>query len=139
MAKKHYEINNATKQVLAVVEKLTDAETKAVKKYLDLGYVLVAQEQPKKKKATEEEQKANPKSEINIQKYLKANATAEQQKKYWDLYNRQAKDKETKQPVFYKTDSKNGKFKKGDPKPVGHIGTLRWFKETFPEYYNNNK
>ena len=135
MAKKHYEVNNATKKIIVDMEKVTEKELKIVKNYLELGYESVEVEKPKTKKATEEEKKANPFSEQNIQKFLKANGTADQNKTYWDLYNKQAKDKETKQPVFYKTDSKPaGKFKKGDPKPVGHIGTLRWFKAEFPNY-----
>lgn len=134
MAKKHYEVNNTTKQVFVDMVKVTEAEKKVIKNYLDLGYVSVAIEKPKTKKATEEEKKANPFSEQNIQSFLKSKGTAEQNKKYWDLYNQQAKDKVTKQPTFYKTNSKDGRFKAGDPKPVGHIGTLRWFKAEFPNY-----
>lgn len=137
MSKKHYEVNNANKQIRACIELLTDAELKIVKNYISLGYELVGTEKPKKEKATPEEQKNNPLSAVNVQKYLKANATAEQQEQYWKLYNKQAKDKKTKELVFYKNDdTKNKKYKAGDPKPVGHIGTIRWFKETFPEYCN---
>lgn len=145
--KKHYTIDNDYKQVKAIVADITEREKKEIKNYIDLGYTLIPQDRPKKKKQTEEEKKANPFSQKNIQNYLENNATKEQQKQYWNIYNEQAIDKKTQQPAVYKTDSKEEKdkagniiyekgqkFKKGDPKPKGHIATLQWFKIEFPDY-----
>ena len=146
--KKHYTIDNDNKLVKAIVIDLTEKEKKEVKNYIDLGYNLVPQERPKRiildkeerekrNKQKEEEKKKNKFSEMNVQAFLKQKATQEQQKEYWKLYNEQAKDKKTGLPAVYKTDSKENsttQFKKGDPKPKGHIATLQWFKTTFPDY-----
>ena len=150
MAKKtqHYTVDNKNKIVRAYIARLTEKEKKEIKNYLDLGYTLIAEEEPVKRTLTKEEreeeqkqkekeQKENPFSEINIQKFLKEKATQEQQKNYWELYNEQAKDKKTNLPAVYKTDSKKNskkQFKAGDPKPKGHIATLQWFKTEFPNY-----
>lgn len=139
--KKHYEIDNNRRLVKAIIVSLTEREKKEIKNYIDLGYNLVPLEKEKKPKLTEEEKqkqkKENPFSEQNIQAFLKKNASEEQQKEYWKLYNTQGKDSKTGLPLVYKTDSKENsrvKFKKGDPRPKGHIATLQWFKKTFPEY-----
>lgn len=135
--KKHYTIDNENKIVRAIIVDLTEKEKKEIRNYLDLGYTLSEVEKPKKQKATEEEKEKNPFSEKNIQAFLKDNATKQQQEAYWELYNEQAKDKATGKPAVYKTDSKKGSakvFKKGDPKPKGHIATLQWFKQTFKDY-----
>ena len=135
--KKHYTIDNANKIVKAIIVDLTEREKKEIKNYIDLGYILSAEEKPKKIKPTAEEQAKNPFSEKNIQAFLKENGTKAQQEKYWEIYNEQAIDKKTGLPAVYKTDSKptsTKKFKKGDAKPKGHIATLQWFKNTFPTY-----
>lgn len=135
--KKHYTIDNDNRLVKAIVVDLTEKEKKEVKNYIDLGYTLYAEDRPKKKKLTDEEKAKNPFSEKNIQAFLKQNGTQEQQKEYWRLYKEQATDKKTGLPAVYKTDSKKNsatQFKKGDPKPKGHIATLQWFKNEFPNY-----
>ena len=135
--KKHYVVDDTNKIIRAVIVDLTEKEKKEIKNYLDLGYTLVAVEKPKKERPTEEEQAKNPFSEKNIQAFLKEKATKEQQDEYWKLYKEQANDKKTGLPAVYKTDSKpnsKNKFKKGEPKPKGHIATLQWFKTTFPNY-----
>ena len=144
MAQVHYTIDNDKLTVNAVVELLNDKEMKLVKKYVALGFKLVpvAKAKPQRKSAEEREaekaakaaeQAKKPFAEVNIRKYLKEKGTAEQRKHYEKLYNEQAKDK-SGNPVFYKTDSKEGKFKKGEPKKRGHINTLSWFRSEFPDY-----
>ena len=144
MAQVHYTIDNDKLTVNAVVELLNDKEMKLVKKYVALGFKLVpvAKAKPQKRtaeeKAEEEAEKArkqaeNPFSEVNVKKFLEENGTAAQKKEYYRIYNEQAKDKNGN-PVFYKTDSKEGKFKKDEPKKKGHIATISWFKKEFPDY-----
>ena len=144
MAQKHYTIDNEKQNVYVVMELVNDKELKLVKKYIKLGYTLIPVEKEKRiyktkeQKQAEEKEKAElaakkPFSEVNVQTYLEENGTAAQKKKYYEMYNEQAHDKNGN-PVYYKTDSPDGKFKKGEPKKKGHIATLSWFKEEFPKY-----
>lgn len=138
MAVKHYEVDNINHIVKAVVVKLSEKELKEIKNYVALGYTLVNIEPPKKKKVTEEDKKNNPFSEQNVKKYLEEHGTEKQKADYYKIYNTQAKDKKTNMPAVYKTNSKDQqKFKAGDPKPKGHIATLQWFKNEFPNYPEN--
>ena len=70
-------------KVYAVITKLTDKETKEVKKYIELGFQIVAEE-PKKLTKEEKKEKAaankaekqkkskeNPYSKENVEKFLK--------------------------------------------------------------------
>lgn len=132
--KKHYTVDNTSKLVKAIIADLTEKEKKEVKNYMDLGYTLIPEERPKKKQLTEEEKAKNPFSEKNIQAFLKENGTKAQIDNYWKIYNEQAIDHKTGMPLVYKTNSKNGKFKKGEPRTKGHIATIVWFKKEFPKY-----
>ena len=158
MAKKHFEISG--KKVIAEVEKLTEKELNAVKNFLALGYELI--EKPKEEKSREVK---NTKLTFEeVKKYVEENGTEEQKKAYWEKFNTQSKNKNG-ELLFYENDvfeveeyfttEENGKTKrhtkvvrdsngekiiihrKGEKRINGHIGTLRWFSETFPEYYNS--
>lgn len=125
----HYEAKLKEKIVVAEIEKLTDAELKAVKNYMALGFEMQPLVKTKKKVeiASEEEKLKNPYSTTNVRKYLAEEGTKAQQEKYWELYNEKTEN-------IYKKDSKDGKHKKGDARVKGHVYTLKWFKETFPGY-----
>lgn len=130
--KEPYRIDNENKIVYAIVERLKGKSLQRVKNLIALGYALVPEEPPKKAK-----KEASLLTEKNIQAFLKEKGTKEQQNKYWELYNEQAKDQKTGLPAVYKTDStakSKGTFKKGEPKPKGHVATLAWFKNTFPNH-----
>ena len=144
MAMEHYTIDNDKKKIFAIMELANDKDLKLIKKYLAVGYELVPVERKKRTIKTKEEKEAerlekqakrelNKFSEMNIRKYLDEKGTAKQRKEYERLYNEQAKDKNGN-PVFYKTNSKDGRFKVGEPKRRGHIATLTWFKKEFPNY-----
>ena len=57
MAKKtqHYTVDNKNKIVRAYIARLTEKEKKEIKNYLDLGYTLIAEEEPVKRTLTKEE------------------------------------------------------------------------------------
>lgn len=146
--RKNFEVNHEEKKVIVKVGKLTDEEMAIVKQYKDLfGYEIVPYVEPKKeKKETKPEWKAEA-----IQEWLKKNGTEEQNKKYWELFNGQAKDENGIPLVYkynvYKKDNKNKLVyddngnkillhKKGEPRKKGHIATLYWFKKEFKEYPN---
>ena len=133
-AKKHFEVDNSAKKVYAIVASLTEKETKEVKTLLDLGFQLVIQEKEAKKKLSKEEKEALPFGEKKIQAFLKDKP--EMYKIYMEKYNAPAIDSKTGDVKRYKTDSKTGKYKKGDVMKRGHIATLHWFKEQFPNYPN---
>lgn len=113
--------------IYADITKLTERDKKKIRTYLDLGYTIEEVKAPKQEAKPEWTEKA-------IRDYLKKNATKEQQEKYNSLYNAPQIDKDTNQPKTYKNNSKDGKHKKGDIKPKGHIATLSWFKKEFPDY-----
>ena len=130
----NYEIKG--NQIIAKMDKLTQNEIKEIKNYVSLfGYSLVNYVAPKltkaekeeNKKRLAEEQKNNPRSKQNIEKYLKNNGTEEQKKKFKDIQNEIATD-EQGNPKTYK----NGK-----PIKKGFMGAYRYFKEQFPEYFEN--
>lgn len=128
---KHYEINNNTKTISANMGILNDKDLKIIKNYVAIGYTLNPIEPEKKvvKIATDEERAKNPYSAVNIQKYLEEEGTDKQKADYWKLYNAPLKNN-----ACYQKDSKDGKHKAGEPRFKGHVGTLKWFKESFPDY-----
>lgn len=135
--RKYYTVDYEKEIIKVVIERLTEKQIKEVKNFKDLGFKIIPVEPPKKKKPTEEEKIKNPFSEKNIKKFLEDKGTKDQLKKYFEIYNQQAIDKETGFPAVYKSNSKPNspkKFKIGDPKPKGHIATLQWFKTEFPNY-----
>ena len=137
-SKKHYKINRKANTIEAVISELNEKDIKDIKICTQLGMTFIPIEPEPKIKLTKEEQekkrKENPFSEINVQNYLKEYATPKQQKAYFDIYNQQARDGKTKEPLFYKNDSADGKHKEGEPKVKGHIAGLSWFKKEFPNY-----
>lgn len=139
---KHYKVNNETKTITVNMVSLEEEEIKVLKNYIAFGYTVIANESKKKevKIASKEEKALNPYSAMNIQKYLKEEAGIneiegdENKGKayidiYWDLYKAPLKS-----GAVYQNDSEDGMFKKGEPRVKGHVGTLRWFKTTFPDY-----
>lgn len=135
--KEPYRIDNDNRIVYAIVERLKGKSLQRVKTLIDLGYALIPEEPPKKVKKED-----SLLTEKNIQEFLKVKATKEQQDTYWEKYNEQATDKKTGRPAVYKTNStakSKGTFKKGEPKPKGHVATLAWFKNTFPNYEKDMK
>ncbi len=154
----NYVVDNEEKKVYAKIGKLKEKEMKEVLNYQTFGFEVIPYEEPKK-----EPKDTNPKLTAEaVQKYLKENGTKEQQNEYWKIYNEQATNEEGK-PLFYKNNvyktetietgdlDENGKpktktkrvkdengnpiilHKKGEQRTKGHIATLHWFKETFPE------
>lgn len=135
MAKeKNYWVSN--NEVHAVVMKLTEKETKEVRKYIDLGFKLV-QEQPKvkTKEEKEDEKKNNPYSKVNVEKFLQSL----EDKKYWEEYqkryheqagtNRTQKDKATGEIKVIPDEPKV--LKSGKPKEKGFANCIGWFKANF--------
>lgn len=120
---KHFEVVNGV--VYADIAKLTEKELATVKNYKELGYEVL--EKVAEKKEPKEDFKAE-----NVQKWLKKNATEEQQAKYWELFNKPYIDKKTGKQVILKKDGKTGK--KGTPRVCGHVATLSWLSETFEEF-----
>lgn len=130
----NYEIKG--NQIIAKMDRLTQKEIKEIKNYVSLfGYTIVNYEAPKLTKAEKEEnkkllaekQKNNPHSKQNLEKYLKENGTEEQKKRFKDIQNEIATD-EQGNPKTYKN---------GNPIKKGFIGAYRYFKEEFPEYFEN--
>lgn len=120
---KHFEVVDG--KVIAEIAKLTEKELATVKNYKELGYDVIEKVVPKKQ----------PKKEFKaeeVQKWLKKNATEEQQAKYWELFNKPYISKKTGQQVILKKDGKTGK--KGTPRVCGHVATLSWLSETFEEF-----
>lgn len=104
--------------VYARVKDLTEEELRAVKNYKALGYELKETKEKIKKPVNEKYTKSA------VKKFLEEHGTKEQIKKYDELYNA---------PVMQ--DGKPKTLKDGKTVKVkGHIGTLAWFKKTFPEY-----
>ena len=120
-------------QIIAKMDKLTPKEIKEIKNYVSLfGYTIENYVAPKltkeeKEKRLAEEQKTNPRSKQNIEKYLKDNGTEEQKKRFKEIQEEIATDEEGNQKTY-----KNGK-----PIKKGFMGAYRYFKEQFPEYFEN--
>lgn len=142
---KHYEVNNETKVINARMELLSENDIKVLKNYVAFGYTINAVEQKKKKVeiASDEEKALNPYSAMNIQRYLKEvagiNEIEGDKNKgkayidiYWELYKEPLKN-----GAVYKKDSADKMFKAGEPRVKGHVGTLKWFKDTFADYVNS--
>lgn len=144
-SKKHYIVNQNNYTVEAVLEELTAKDKKDIKDLRELGFKFILKEKTPEPKLTPEQElekrKNNPFSEMNVKKYIEANASKEQKAEYQKLYNEQAKDSKTGMPLFYKKDTPDGKHKAGEPRVKGHIATLGWFKKEFPNYEEsfNNK
>ena len=118
---------------------LNDKDLKIIKNYVAIGYTLNPIEPVKKevKIATEEEKAKNPYSALNIQRFLSEKAGKNEDGKpyidiYWELYK-----KPLKSGACYKDDSADGMFKAGQPRVKGHVGTLKWFKDTFEGYVDS--
>lgn len=123
-------------EIHAVILKLTEKETKEVKKYIDLGFKLVVK-QPvaKTKEEKAAEQKANPYSKENVEAFLKGL----KDQKYWETYyaryneqagtNRKQKNKDT--GVVESIADEPKYLKDGNPKLKGYANCIGWFKENF--------
>lgn len=142
---KHYKIDG--NKIIANVKSLTEAELKAVKNYISLGFELVEGAiKTEKKKANEDY------TEEIVRKNVDEYGTKEEKKTYEDLYNKPVIDKNTGKKKVYENDvydydivvnngkttrktkyDENGnkiiKHKKGEEKKQGHIATLKWYKE----------
>ncbi|MBP3708506.1 MAG: hypothetical protein J6J36_07955 [Clostridia bacterium] len=123
-------------EIHAVILKLTEKETKEVKKYMDLGFKLVVKEPVvKTKEEKAEEQKANPYSKENVEAFLKSL----DDKSYWTTYearyneqagtNRMQKNKKTGKVEKIADEPKY--LKSGEPKKKGFANCIGWFKENF--------
>ena len=146
---KHYRVDG--KKVIANIGALTEQEMSAVKNYIALGYEVVEG----KVKVDNDGEVKKEWTEKSIREYIEKNGTEEQKKTYNDLYNKPTNDKATYKNDVYKTeefedvdgkkhkitvyDDKGNKIilhAKGEPRKQGHVGTLAWFKKTFPKYPN---
>ena len=106
------------KKIIANVSLLNEKELTAVKNYMALGYTL--EEYVKPKKQPNEKFKA-----ATIQKWLDDNGTKAQKEKYWEIY---------KSPVIDKKTGEKKLKKDGTEKIKGHVATIAWFKQEFPDY-----
>lgn len=143
---KHYKIDG--NKIIANVKSLTEAEMKAVKNYIGLGFELVEGVIKTEKKPTNDDY-----VEETVRKNVYKYGTTAEQEKYEELYNRPVVDKNTGKKKVYENDvydyeeiTENGKtkrrtkydkngnkiirHKKGEEKKQGHIATLKWYKET---------
>lgn len=122
-------------KVYAVIVKLNEKETKEVKKYMDLGFELVAEEPKAKTKAEKEAEAAqNPYSKVNVEKFLKEKGNEEYWKEYQTRYNEQAgTNRKRKNEAGVKEDLVDEpKFlKNGTPKKKGFANCIGWFKTNF--------
>lgn len=135
------------KKIYAVITKLTDKETKEVKKYLDLGFELQLEE-PKKltkeeraekaaanKAKREKEEKENPYSKKNVEAFLKQKGNEELLKEYNARYNEQAgTNRYRKNPTtgkVEKLDDEPKVLKNGSPKKKGFANCIGWFTDKF--------
>lgn len=107
--------------IIANVSALTDEEMKAVMNYKKLGYKLIDEKPQDSKK-----KKGLSTKKIDVEAWLKENATEEQFKEYLKVQDEEVEDKT-------KLD-KNGNVKK-----KGYVAVLPWLKTTFPDYYGNKK
>ena len=122
-------------QIYAVIVKLTEKETKEVKKYLDLGFKLVAEEpKVKTKEEKEAEAAANPYSRVNVENFLKVKGNEEYWTEYQRRYNEQAgtnrrRKNEAGEMVDLPDEPKF--LKDGEPKKKGFANCIGWFKDNF--------
>lgn len=146
---KHFRVDG--KKIIANVGALTENELNAIKNYIALGYELT---EGKVNVSNENDKKPNEEwTEDAIRKFIEKNGTKEQKETYDNLYNAPTKDKAVYKNDVYKTieftdesgkkhkrteyDEKGNKIiihKAGEPRKQGHVGTLAWFKRTFPNY-----
>ena len=116
------------------MDKVTPKQIKEIKNYVSLfGYTVVNYVAPKltkeeKEKKLAEEQKNNPRSKQNLEKYINENGTEEQKKRFKEIQKEFAIDKETGEQKY---------DKKGKPIKKGFMGAYRYFKEQFPQYFEN--
>ena len=143
MKRKHYSVNG--NKVFAEVVKLTDKETKEVKKYLMLGFELVPitkevtkeeeaklKEERKVEKAKEaEERKNNPYAKENVEAFLNKKGNEKLLEEYKKRYNEQAGTNRTrtneKGQVIAIQDEPKYK-KNGEPKIKGYANCIGWFR-----------
>lgn len=134
-------VNEEEKVIYAKMGMLTDKDKKAIKDYVDLfGYKIEKyvpiQKTEEEKKLEEEKQKNSKYTEEKIKAYLLKYGTEEEQKKFVDIQEEIAIDKQTNKPKVWEKDTKT--HKKGEPKKKGYIGALSWFRKldkfkTYPE------
>lgn len=133
-------------KVYAVITKLTDKETKEVKKYIELGFQIVAEE-PKKLTKEEKKEKAaankaekqkkskeNPYSKENVEKFLKQKGNEELWKEYQERYNEQAgtnRFRKNEAGVKEKIEDEPKVLKSGKPKKKGYANCIGWFTDKF--------
>ena len=137
----HYRIDHSRKIIRAIIELLTDAEIEVINKYLKLGYKLKNVKEFKapmtkaEREAAKEEAKKKPFSHESIVAFLKKQDKAHLDK-YWSIFNEPSTNKDGTIRRYKKDLEKNDVLihKAGDVIVKGHVATLRWFKETFPEY-----
>ena len=137
----HYRIDHGRKIIRAIIELLTDAEIEVINKYQRLGYELknVKEFKPPmtkaEREAAKEEAKKKPFSHTNIVAFLKKQDKAHLDK-YWSIFNEPSTNDDGTLRRYKRDLKENGVVihKAGDVIVKGHVATLRWFKETFPEY-----
>ena len=129
-AKKYYTVDSAKKKVFAQMEKLTKADLKAIKTYLELGYTLSEVLPAEKEKIY---------TQANILKFFEDNKKDEKiaaaKITYDEKYNEQAgtsRTRKNKTTGIIEPIADEPKFNK-DGKPVakGFIHALKWFKTEF--------
>lgn len=133
-------------KVYAVITKLTDKETKEVKKYIELGFQIVAEE-PKKLTKEEKAEKAaankaakakaskeNPYSKENVEKFLKQKGNEALWEEYKARYDEQAgtnRVRKNEAGVVEKIEDTPKFLKSGKPKKKGFANCIGWFTDKF--------
>ena len=116
--KVRYEVDNKKKIVKAIVEDLNGKELSIVKNYIALGYTL----EPLAKVVKTKEESAKGKfGKDTVEKYMEANGTKDQIKRFKEIKN----EASAKGTINTKT---------GKPYTKGWMGQLTYFRECFPEY-----
>lgn len=134
-AKKNFVIDG--KKIFACVPKLKKFEMAEIKKYLELGYELIATEpKTETKEEKEAKRKVNPYSRENVEKFLKQKGNEELFAEYDRRYNEQAGTNRTKDGKPIKDEPKF--LKDGTPKKKGFANCIGWFRSlyTFDEKAN---
>lgn len=125
----NYRVNNKAKQVKVIIEKITPEERKIIEDYRDLfQYELIPVKSIGQKKINKDF------TAEAIQNFLKENGKEGDLEQYWNLYNRPVINKDTGEVQRYERNTKN--HKKDKVKVCGHVSTLKWFKENYPDYPN---
>lgn len=131
MAKgKRYEI--VGKKIYAKISILKDSDIKSITNYQKLGYELIEYKPPKKERVKTKLEDCKYDTLVN---YIKENAK-DKLKAFNEAYNEPMYDKKTGEPLYYKNDSKDGKYKKGEPRVKGYMSAFQWFKKEFPNLFD---